>query len=90
MRINLISGLVKPGDQAFISISNILKFLAPVIFSNQPDNMLDDIGFSRSTSKYFSKDKLNFKTFFHCHALPMKFSTNPALLYLDLDSFLIR
>ena len=29
MRINLISGLVKPGDQALISISTILKFSAP-------------------------------------------------------------
>ena len=28
MRINLISGLVKPGDQASISISTILKFSA--------------------------------------------------------------
>ena len=31
MCINLISGLVKPGDQALISISTILKFSAQMI-----------------------------------------------------------
>ena len=35
MRINLISGLVKPGDQALISISTILKFSARVDYENQ-------------------------------------------------------
>ena len=43
MHINLISGLVKSGDQALISVSTILKFSTQVVSDDQCSNLTPPI-----------------------------------------------